>query len=89
MVCTFGDLTDVVWWRELGLPVRSVLGPDGRLGEVPWGAAGWESEDVERARERYERAAGQDDQPGAPADRRAARRVGRPRRRAAAGDAGR
>ncbi|HWX74985.1 MAG TPA: class I tRNA ligase family protein, partial [Solirubrobacteraceae bacterium] len=31
MVCTFGDVTDVVWWRELGLPVRSVLAPDGRL----------------------------------------------------------
>ena len=45
MVCTFGDLTDVVWWRELGLPVRSVLGPDGRLPEVPWGSPGWESED--------------------------------------------
>ena len=45
MVCTFGDLTDVMWWRELGLPVRSVLGPDGRLAEVPWGAPGWESED--------------------------------------------
>ncbi len=54
MVCTFGDLTDVVWWRDLGLPVRSVLDPDGRLGEVPWGAAGWESDDVDRARERYE-----------------------------------
>ena len=40
MVCTFGDLTDVVWWRELGLAVRSVLGPDGRLAEVPWGAPG-------------------------------------------------
>jgi valyl-tRNA synthetase len=53
MVCTFGDLTDVVWWRELGLPVRSVLGPDGRLTDVPWGAAGWESEDVERARDDY------------------------------------
>jgi len=53
MVCTFGDLTDVVWWRELGLPVRSVLGPDGRLAEVPWGAAGWESEDLERARSEY------------------------------------
>ena len=38
MVCTFGDMTDVVWWRELGLPVRSVLGPDGRLLDVPWGA---------------------------------------------------
>ncbi len=31
MVCTFGDLTDVVWWRELGLPVRAIIGRDGRL----------------------------------------------------------
>ncbi|MFT0847776.1 valine--tRNA ligase [Actinomycetaceae bacterium L2_0104] len=31
MCCTFGDLTDVVWWRELSLPMRSVLGKDGRL----------------------------------------------------------
>jgi valyl-tRNA synthetase len=54
MVCTFGDLTDVVWWRELGLPVRSVLGPDGRLADVPWGAPGWESEDVPRARADYD-----------------------------------
>jgi valyl-tRNA synthetase len=53
MVCTFGDLTDVMWWRELQLPVRSVLGPDGRLSEVPWGAAGWESVDLERARASY------------------------------------
>ncbi len=53
MVCTFGDLTDVVWWRELGLPVRSVLGPDGRLIDVPWGTDGWESDDVERARRDY------------------------------------
>jgi valyl-tRNA synthetase len=53
MVCTFGDLTDVVWWRELGLPVRSLLGPDGRLVDVPWGTPGWESEDLERARASY------------------------------------
>jgi valyl-tRNA synthetase len=53
MVCTFGDLTDVVWWRELGLPVRSVLSPDGRLAPVPWGEEGWESEDLERARASY------------------------------------
>ncbi len=53
MVCTFGDLTDVVWWRELGLGVRSVLGPDGRLAEVPWGSQGWESADLARARETY------------------------------------
>jgi valyl-tRNA synthetase len=53
MVCTFGDLTDVVWWRELALPVRSVLGNDGRLTDVPWGASGWESDDVERAQREY------------------------------------
>jgi len=31
MVCTFGDLTDVTWWRELDLPTRTVIGRDGRL----------------------------------------------------------
>jgi len=54
MVCTFGDLTDVMWWRELGLPVRSVLGPDGRLIDAPWGEPGWESEDLTLARASYE-----------------------------------
>ncbi len=58
MVCTFGDLTDVTWWRELSLPVRAVLGEDGRLREVPWGEPGWESVDVARARASYEELAG-------------------------------
>lgn len=31
MICTFGDLTDVLWWRELALPTRPVMGRDGRL----------------------------------------------------------
>ena len=31
MCCTFGDLTDVQWWRELQLPVRTVIERDGRL----------------------------------------------------------
>ncbi len=31
MVCTFGDLTDVTWWRDLSLPTRPVIGRDGRL----------------------------------------------------------
>ena len=34
--CTFGDLTDVQWWREHQLPNRTVIGRDGRfLREVP------------------------------------------------------
>ena len=36
MCCTFGDLTDVMWWRELDLPVRTLIGRDGRmLRDVP------------------------------------------------------
>ncbi len=31
MCCTFGDLTDVTWWRELHLPTRTILGRDGRV----------------------------------------------------------
>ena len=31
MICTFGDLTDVIWWRELDLPNRAIIGWDGRL----------------------------------------------------------
>ncbi|PRX92432.1 valine--tRNA ligase [Allonocardiopsis opalescens] len=31
MICTFGDLTDVTWWRELRLETRTVIGRDGRV----------------------------------------------------------
>ena len=31
MCCTFGDLVDVQWWRELDLPMRSILEKDGRI----------------------------------------------------------
>ena len=31
MICTFGDVTDVVWWREFDLPNRTIIGADGRI----------------------------------------------------------
>ncbi|MGD9957446.1 MAG: valine--tRNA ligase [Candidatus Nanopelagicales bacterium] len=31
MICTFGDTTDVTWWRELALPTRPIIGWDGRI----------------------------------------------------------
>ncbi len=34
MICTFGDTTDVTWWRELDLPTRAVIGRDGRYRET-------------------------------------------------------
>jgi valyl-tRNA synthetase len=33
MICTFGDTTDVTWWRELRLPLRSVMQRNGRFRE--------------------------------------------------------
>ncbi len=36
MICTFGDTTDVTWWRELDLLTRPIIGWDGRIrAEIP------------------------------------------------------
>ena len=35
MICTFGDVTDVIWWRELSLPTRPIIGFDGRVMSEP------------------------------------------------------
>jgi valyl-tRNA synthetase len=35
MICTFGDVTDVVWWRELQLPTRSIVTRSGRITTAP------------------------------------------------------
>jgi valyl-tRNA synthetase len=38
MCCTFGDLTDVIWWRELQLSMRAIISRDGRIvSEAPNG----------------------------------------------------
>jgi valyl-tRNA synthetase len=49
MICTFGDITDVTWWRELGLPLRVVLEKDGTIGARIFGSPGWESHDPDTA----------------------------------------
>ncbi|NNC10831.1 valine--tRNA ligase [Planctomonas sp. JC2975] len=47
MVCTFGDITDVTWWRELDLPTRPIIGFDGRiLPEPPEALATQEAKDA-------------------------------------------
>ena len=57
MICTFGDLTDVTWWRELSLPVRAVIQPNGAFRAVTWGSNGWESGDAARAQAAYDQLA--------------------------------
>jgi len=53
MICTFGDITDVTWWRELSLPVRAVIQPNGAFRPITWGQPGWESKDPARAQQIY------------------------------------
>ncbi len=31
MICTFGDINDVEWWKKSGLPIKQILGRDGRI----------------------------------------------------------
>src|SRR5690242_20270467 len=53
MICTFGDITDVTWWRELNLQVRAVIQADGTLRELTWGEPPWTSQDPDRAQRFY------------------------------------
>lgn len=58
MVCTFGDATDVQWWREEGLPLRQIVGRDGRLAPAEFGSEAFPSLDAEAANRYYEGLAG-------------------------------
>jgi valyl-tRNA synthetase len=53
MVCTFGDATDVQWWREEKLPLRQTVGRDGRMAPVTFGAPEFPSLDPAAANETY------------------------------------
>jgi len=53
MVCTFGDSTDVTWWRDLALPTRTIVGRDGRLRPIEWGDDTWPAESPARASGAY------------------------------------
>ena len=53
MVCTFGDATDVLWWREEGLALRQIISKTGRLEPVTFGTPEFESLDPEAANTYY------------------------------------
>jgi valyl-tRNA synthetase len=58
MVCTFGDQTDVIWWREQGLPLRQVVGRDGRMAAVVFGSEAFPSLEPSSANAAYGHLAG-------------------------------
>ncbi|MCW5251756.1 valine--tRNA ligase [Streptomyces sp. SHP 1-2] len=56
MICTFGDMNDVLWWREFKLPTRTVIGRNGRL--LPVDFTELPCEDAARAQEIYDTVVG-------------------------------
>jgi valyl-tRNA synthetase len=51
MVCTFGDLADVTWWRGSKLPARPMIGKDGRIIDLAFGPNATPSIAPDRANE--------------------------------------
>ena len=59
MVCTFGDQTDVQWWREQKLPMRQTIGRDGRMMNIVFDSTGtFPSTQPMLANEHYQKIAG-------------------------------
>jgi valyl-tRNA synthetase len=59
MVCTFGDQTDVIWWRDHKLALRQLVGRNGRLEAVSYGSEAFPSLQPERANAYHAKLAGQ------------------------------
>ncbi len=58
MVCTFGDAMDVEWWKASGLPLKQVLGRDGRLIPITFGEGPFASVDPAAAQLAYDELVG-------------------------------
>jgi valyl-tRNA synthetase len=53
MVCTFGDTTDITWWKGLNLPLRTIIDRSGRLQPIKWGEGNFECMDTQASQEAY------------------------------------
>ncbi len=53
MVCTFGDTTDVIWWKDLNLPTRVIIDKKGRLEPVDFSGVNFPSRKADTANENY------------------------------------
>jgi valyl-tRNA synthetase len=58
MICTFGDTTDVTWWRELSLPTRALIGRDGRFLPTDFASNEWPTRDAVAAQSFYDQLEG-------------------------------
>jgi valyl-tRNA synthetase len=54
MICTFGDVADVEWWKKSGSPSRQIIGMNGRLLPVIFGSEQFSSLKPEIAQKNYD-----------------------------------
>ena len=53
MVCTFGDIMDVHWWKQSGLPIRQIIGYDGRIQKITFGEGNFASNNPDSANQHF------------------------------------
>jgi valyl-tRNA synthetase len=53
MICTFGDSADIEWWKQSKLPIRQVIGANGRMRDITFGEESFSSTDPETANRAY------------------------------------
>ncbi|MFN8016112.1 MAG: valine--tRNA ligase [Acidimicrobiia bacterium] len=58
MISTWGDISDVQMWRELDLPVRSIIGRDGKIIDLSDSISSWGPIDPEAAKNAFSKIAG-------------------------------
>ncbi len=60
MVCTFGDIMDVEWWKKSSLPAKQIISLKGTIKDLEYGQAPFESIDPKLANENYKKLVGLD-----------------------------
>lgn len=58
MICTFGDIADVEFWRKHKLPLRQLISRDGRLNALTYVQEFLDSAELETAKNNYAQLAG-------------------------------
>ncbi|MBP5296413.1 MAG: valine--tRNA ligase [Bacteriovoracaceae bacterium] len=58
MVCTFGDIMDVEFWKHSGLPIRQTIGRNGRMLDIKFGEDPFPSNDPAQAQKYYDQIKG-------------------------------
>ncbi len=53
MVCTFGDAADVAWWKKSGLPIKQIIGLDGKIMNITYGEGAFNTLNKEKAQKNF------------------------------------